>query len=97
MPVQPLKINFDYRKLNFKHHKKKIRPVSTWWTGLVLIQNSLKLNFYFGQQGFTRINPVDSVLTKNDDFYPKRPETQFLPQSIWFALYWPDGLSFDQK
>ena len=77
----------------FKHWKKTFRWVSTWWTGFwpkitVLTQNDLKLIFYPGRHGWTRI---DSVLTR------KRPETHFLPWSTWFDPYWLGGLGFDRK
>ena len=53
----------------------------------VLTKNDLKLIFYLGRHGLTRIDPVDLVLTENDSFDPKRPETHFLPWSIWLDLY----------
>jgi len=37
----------------------------------VLTQNGLKLIFYLGRHGLTRIDPVDSVLVENDGFEPK--------------------------
>jgi hypothetical protein len=46
-----------------------------------LTRNGLKLNFYHGQHGLTCIDPVDSILTENNGFDPKQPETQFLPWS----------------
>jgi hypothetical protein len=42
-----------------------------------LTQNGLKLIFYPGLHGWTRIDPVDSVLIENDGFDPKRHETLF--------------------
>jgi len=39
----------------------------------------MKLIFYPGRHGLTRIDPVNSVLVKNDGFDPKRPETHFYP------------------
>jgi len=57
----------------------------------------MKLIFYPGRHGLTRIDPVNSVLVKNDSFDPKRPETHFLPWSTWFDPYWPGELSFGQK
>ena len=35
----------------------------------------------------TRIDSMDLVLTENDGFDPKRPETHFLPWSTWFDPY----------
>jgi len=52
-----------------------------------LTQNGMKLIFYPGRHGLTRIDPVDSVLVKNDGFDPKRPETRFLPCSTWLDPY----------
>jgi len=77
-------------------------PVLTWWTRFwskmtVLTRNGMKLIFYPGRHGLTRIDPVDSVLVENDGFDPKRPETHFLPWSTWFDSYWPGGLGFDGK
>ena len=43
------------------------------------------------------INPVDRVLTKNNSFHPKWPETYFLSRSTWLDSYWPGGLGFDKK
>ena len=43
------------------------------------------------------INPVDRVLTKNNNFDPKWPETHFLSRSTWLDPYWPGGLGFNQK
>jgi len=63
----------------------------------VLTRNGLKLNFYLDQHGLTRIDPVNSILTENDRFGSKRPETQFLPRSTWFDMYWSGGLGFDWK
>jgi hypothetical protein len=57
----------------------------------------MKLIFYPGRHGFTRIDPVNSVLVKNDGFDPKRPETHFLPWSTWFDPYWLGELGFGQK
>jgi hypothetical protein len=50
----------------------------------VLTRNGLKLIFYPGQHGLTRIDRVHSVLTKNDGFEPKGPETHFYSRSTWF-------------
>jgi len=44
----------------------------------VLTQNGMKLIFYLGRHGLSRIDPVNLVLVKNDGFDPKRPETHFL-------------------
>jgi hypothetical protein len=44
----------------------------------VLTRNGLKLIFYPGRHGLTRIDP-DSVLVENDGFDPKQHETYFLP------------------
>ena len=52
-----------------------------------LTQNGMKLIFYPGRHGLTRIDLVDSVLVKNDGFDPKRLETHFLPWSTWFDPY----------
>jgi len=57
----------------------------------------MKLIFYPGRHGLTRIDPVNSVLVKNDGFDPKRPETHFLPWSTWFDPYWLGELGFGQK
>jgi len=78
-----------------------VGPVLTGWTRFwpkmtVLTRNDLKLIFYPGQHGLTRIDRVHSVLTKNDGFDPKWPETHFLSQSTWFDPYWP-GLGFGRK
>jgi len=48
-------------------------PVLTRWTRFwpkmtVLTRNGLKLIFYPGRHGLTRIDSVDSVLTENDGF-----------------------------
>jgi len=82
--------------------EKNFWRVSTRWTGFwpkitVLTQNGLKLIFYPGQHGRTRIDLMDSVLTENDGFDPKRLKTHFLPWSTWFDPYWLGGLGFDQK
>jgi hypothetical protein len=37
----------------------------------VLTRNGMKLIFYPGRHGLTRIDPVNSVLVKNDGFDPK--------------------------
>ena len=58
-----------------------------WSKMIVLTRNSSKLIFYPVRHGLTRIDPVDSVLVKNDGFDPKRPETHFLPWSTWFDPY----------
>jgi hypothetical protein len=42
-----------------------------------LTQNGLKPIFHPGRHGWTRIDPVGSILTENDGFDPKRHETQF--------------------
>jgi len=77
-------------------------PVLTRWTRFwpkmtVLTRNGLKLMFYPGRYGLTLIDSVDLVLTENDGFDPKRPETHFLPWSTWFDPYWLGGLGFDPK
>jgi len=36
-----------------------------------LTQNGMKLIFYPGRHGLTRIDPMNSVLVKNDGFDPK--------------------------
>jgi len=43
------------------------------------------------------INPVNQVLTKNNSFDPKWPETHFSSRSTWLDPYWPGGLDFDWK
>jgi hypothetical protein len=45
----------------------------------VLTRNGMKLIFYPGRHGLTRIDLVSSVLVENDGFDPKRHETHFLP------------------
>jgi len=82
--------------------KKNFWRVSTRWTGFwpkitVLTQNGLKLIFYPGQHDRTRVDLMDSVLTENDSFDPKRLKTHFLPWSTWFDPYWLGGLGFDRK
>ena len=57
----------------------------------------MKLIFYPDRHGLTRIDPVKSVLIKNNGFDPKRPETHFLSWSTWFDPYWPGELCFGQK
>ena len=79
-----------------------VGPVLTRWTRFwpkmtVLTRNGLKLIFYPGWHGLTRIDSVDSVLTENDGFDPKRLETHFLPWSTWFDPYWLGGPGFDRK
>jgi hypothetical protein len=85
-----------------KHWKKNFWRVSTRWTRFwpkitVLTQNGLKLIFYPGRHGRTRIDSMDSVLTENDGFDPKRLKTHFLPWSTWFDPYWLGGFGFDRK
>jgi hypothetical protein len=82
--------------------EKNFWQVSTRWTGFwpkitVLTQNGLKLIFYPGRHGRTRIDSMDSVLIENDGFDPKRLKTHFLPRSTWFDPYWLGGLGFDRK
>jgi hypothetical protein len=84
-------------------------PWSTWfdpyWPGELGFdqkwrfwpENGLKLIFYPGRHGLTRIDSVDSVLTENDGFDPKRLETHFLLWSTCFDPYWLGGLGFDRK
>jgi len=77
-------------------------PVLTRWTRFwpkmtVLTRNGLKLMFYPGRYGLTLIDSVDSVLTENDGFDPKRPETHFLSWSTWFDPYWLGGLGFHRN
>jgi len=79
-----------------------VGPVLTRWTRFwskmtVLTQNGMKLIFFSGWHCLTRIDSMDSVLTENDGFDPKQPETHFLPWSTWFDPYWPGGLGFDRK
>jgi hypothetical protein len=74
-----------------------IRWTRFWSKMTVLTRNGMKLIFYPGRHGLTRIDPVDSVLVENDGFHPKRHETHFLPWSTWFDSYWPGGLDFDGK
>jgi len=40
----------------------------------------MKLIFYPSLHDLTRIDLMDTILTKNDDFEPKRPKTLFLPR-----------------
>jgi hypothetical protein len=73
-------------------HKKlsmDINPVDRVLTKKItgLTQKGMKLIFYPGRHDLTRIDPVNSVLVKNDGFDPKRPETHFLPWSTWFDPY----------
>jgi hypothetical protein len=100
-PIQPLKINFNYQKLcwNIRKTFNGYKPGGPGFDQKItgLIQNSMKLIFYPGWHGLTRIDPVNSVLVKNDGFDPKRPKTHFLPWSTWFDPYWPGGLGFDGK
>jgi len=82
--------------------KKNFWWVSTRWTRFwskmtVLTRNGLKLIFYPGRRGLTRIDSVDLVLTENDSFDPKRPETHFISWLTWFDPYWLGGLDFDRK
>ena len=62
-----------------------------------MTQNDLKLIFYPGRHGLTRIDPVNSVLVENDGFDPKQPETHFLPWLTWFDQYWPGELGLGRK
>ena len=89
-----------------KHKNKKIKKtVSRYQPGepgfdhkiTVLTQNDLKLIFYPGRHGLTRIDPVNSVLVENDGFDPKQPETHFLPWLTWFDQYWPGELGLGRK
>ena len=85
-------------------------PVLTRWTRFwpkmtVLTRNGLKLIFYPGRHGLTRIDSVDSVLNENlfftlvDMFWPVLtrwtrfwPENSFFTWPTWFDLYWPGGI-----
>jgi hypothetical protein len=51
-------------------------------------ENSLKLIFYPGRHGLTRIDSVDSVLTENDGFDPKTAWNSFftLVDMVWPVL-----------
>jgi len=62
-----------------------------------LTQNDLKFIFYSSRHGWTRIDPVDSVLTENDGFDQNGLKTHFLSWSTWFDPYWPSGLGFDRN
>ena len=62
-----------------------------------MTQNGLKFIFYPDRHGWTRIDPVDSVLTKNDGFDRNGLKTHFLPWLTWFDPYWSGGLGFDWK
>ena len=84
-----------HKKKTFNGYKPGEPGFDQKITGLT--QNDMKLIFYPGRHGLTRIDPVNSVLVKNDGFDPKRPETHFLPWSTWFDPYWPGGLGFDGK
>ena len=48
-----------------------------WSKMTVLTRNGLKLIFYPGRYGLTRIDPVDSVLIKNNGFDLKRLKNSF--------------------
>jgi len=54
----------------------------------VLTRNGLKLIFYPGRYGLTRIDPVDLVLIENDGFDLKRPENSCftLVDMVWPVL-----------
>jgi len=83
-------------------------PWSTWfdpyWPGELGFdqkwrfwpENGLKLIFYPGWHGLTRIDSVDSVLTENDGFDPKTAWNSFftLVDMVWPVLtrwtrFWP--------
>jgi hypothetical protein len=51
-------------------------------------ETAWKLVFYPCRHGLTRIDPVESVLTENDGFDPKRPENSFftLVNMVWPIL-----------
>ena len=53
-----------------------------------MTQNDLKLIFYPGRHGLTRIDPVNSVLTRNDGFDPKTVWNSFftLVDMVWPVL-----------
>jgi len=79
-----------------------VGPVLTRWTRFwpkmtVLTRNGMKLIFYPGRHGLTRIDLVNSVLVENDGFDPEQHETHFLSWSTWFDPYWPGGLGFGWK
>jgi len=50
----------------------------------------MKLIFYPGRHGLTRIDPVNSVLVKNDGFDPKTAWNSFfiLVDMVWPVLTW---------
>jgi len=79
-----------------RHLKKNFQWVSTRWIEF-WPKTGLKLIFHPGRHGWTRIDPMDSVLVENDGFDPKRHETHFLPWSTWFDLYWPGELGFGRE
>jgi len=79
-----------------------VGPVLTGWNWFwqkmtVLTRNGLKLIFYPGQHGLTRIDQVDSVLVKMTFFNRNDLKTHFLPWSTWFDPYWSGGLGFGRK
>jgi hypothetical protein len=83
-------------------------PRSTWFhpyclVGSIFTENDSftlncpKLIFYLSWHDLTRIDPVDMVLTENDGFDPKQPETHFfiLIDVVWSVLL--GGTSFPWK
>jgi len=72
-----------------------VGPVLIRWTRF-WPENGLKLIFYPGRHGLTRIDSVDSVLTENDGFDPKTAWNSFftLVDMVWPILtrwtqFWP--------
>ena len=74
-----------------------IRWARFWLKMTVLTETTWKLIFYTGRHGLTRIDPMGSVLTKNDGFDRNGLKTHFLHWSTWFDPYGPGGLDFDQN
>jgi len=73
-----------------------VGPVLTRWTRFwskmtVLTRNGMKLIFYPGRHGLTRIDTMESVLTENDDFDWNGLKTHFLHWSTWFDRIDPVG------
>jgi hypothetical protein len=83
-----------------KWHETHFLSRSTWlnpyWPGRLGFdrkwrfwpETAWKLVFYPCRHGLTRIDPVESVLTENDGFDPKRPENSFftLIDMVWLVL-----------
>jgi len=85
-----------------------VGPVLTRWTRfwskmMVLTQNGMKLIVFSGWHCLTRIDSMNSVLTENDGFDPKQPETHFYPSQRGLTRIDPvdsvliENDGFDQK